>query len=848
MSEDSNNGFIKIVGNMSRPGVGVLPSPIEKVRNISVKSLLTLLGKMFDQADDTLFQMADRAGTDIEQNHYFESMRELRVKRRGTESSFTQQLAGYFNALPTLTVADSEHADSSQINIDSLSIVKNDELEESVAIDGMILKARSNNIPGLATLIMRIDTLLPYAQLTSRNNPLDPQQICKAFAEASKVFELDIKAKLIVFKFFDKNVLAYIEQVLAGANKSLIDDGILPGLTHEKIQAQEGLENDARRGSLGKEGQQGIGQFSQQFQFDQTNEGRDDSEPEGIPTLIQVAPQQNINQTTMYPSNLNEHGTPSFANQNRFNVSQQILPQPQLMYLLNELQQRATDGEAQGNRGREPINHNDETLVSNDLRATIENLLIRKLQSDPRLKHKHVSVAKTDNDVIDLVAMLFEFILNDENLSEFVKAKVSRLQIPVLKVAITDKSFFELDTHPLRCLLNKLVQAGIGLSDKEEHARDKLYTKLDEIVVRVLTEFDTNVDLFDELLEDFSHFTALEECRTRITEQRIKDSEEGKARAERARAEANGVIHDKVRGLQIPTDIVKMLHGPWTNYLFLICLKHGKKSVRWDKAVNTVDDLLWSINPIINKVDHEKRLLMIPELLENLEEGLEAVSYSPFEKHRLFEELREIHVAQAFDDKFEVFDDKGEVCDDKGEVCDDSIQSYEEAEELCKQLEEFDETIKKDSVTFKGEEITSKEPDSAEKINTEETSSTLSEETSSTLSEEPQEYNDTYNDTYNDAYIDHVKALDVGAWVEFKAEDNSKVRCKLAAKIKAVDKLIFVNRGGVKVAEKTTEGLCVELRRGTVKFLDDALLFDRALESVIGTSRESESNSRSLLN
>jgi hypothetical protein len=37
----------------------------------------------------------------------------------------------------------------------------------------------------------------------------------------------------------------------------------------------------------------------------------------------------------------------------------------------------------------------------------------------------------------------------------------------------------------------------------------------------------------------------------------------------------------------------------------------------------------------------------------------------------------------------------------------------------------------------------------------------------------------------------------------------------------------------MKVLEKTRMGLAVEFRRGTIRLLDDALLFDRALESVV---------------
>jgi hypothetical protein len=77
-------------------------------------------------------------------------------------------------------------------------------------------------------------------------------------------------------------------------------------------------------------------------------------------------------------------------------------------------------------------------------------------------------------------------------------------------------------------------------------------------------------------------------------------------------------------------------------------------------------------------------------------------------------------------------------------------------------------------------------------------------------------------------------------WVEFSDAEEQNVRCKLAAKINAIDKYIFVNRQGVKVVEKTRMGLARELKDGTVRIISDGALFSRALESVIGNLRETQ--------
>ena len=91
--------------------------------------------------------------------------------------------------------------------------------------------------------------------------------------------------------------------------------------------------------------------------------------------------------------------------------------------------------------------------------------------------------------------------------------------------------------------------------------------------------------------------------------------------------------------------------------------------------------------------------------------------------------------------------------------------------------------------------------------------------------------------TEGDEYLNRVDGLTSGTWVELIKEDK-KQRAKLVAVIRSTGKYIFVNRVGMKVAEKTRTVLAQELREGLLNILDDTLLFDRALESVIGHLRE----------
>ena len=89
----------------------------------------------------------------------------------------------------------------------------------------------------------------------------------------------------------------------------------------------------------------------------------------------------------------------------------------------------------------------------------------------------------------------------------------------------------------------------------------------------------------------------------------------------------------------------------------------------------------------------------------------------------------------------------------------------------------------------------------------------------------------------NEAAFKLVDTMSTGSWVQFRQSEEHQYRCRLAAVLKAVDKYIFVNRSGKKVAEWSRRELAANLATQAVVLLDDRQLFDRALESLIAQLR-----------
>lgn len=82
-----------------------------------------------------------------------------------------------------------------------------------------------------------------------------------------------------------------------------------------------------------------------------------------------------------------------------------------------------------------------------------------------------------------------------------------------------------------------------------------------------------------------------------------------------------------------------------------------------------------------------------------------------------------------------------------------------------------------------------------------------------------------------------MQRLRIGSWVEVM-DDGEPLRCKLVAHVGSNDRLVFANRTGMKVREWNSTALAQALHRGDVRMLDDGLLFERALETVLDGLRQ----------
>jgi hypothetical protein len=824
----------------SQVALARLPAAMHTLRDKARQQLQLFLRELFDKVDDAMFELADKANNNHDQNIFFDSMREVRIRRRAMETSFFRSIdISFAQLLDPSAYRDEKPSGEKSVSLDDLSLVKNDELEEMVAVDGMVNKANEQFAEPIQHLTLRIDHLVP-TKVYQKNNPLGVDVICNAFTDATKALNIDVKAKLVLFKLFDNIVMTRLGKLFEVLNQTLVDANILPSLKQEVRAKKPSAGSTADQYGQGISAQYGLGGQKTgaatgglvQSYDDQTNQ-----------VLHQLRDLLGANRSAP-----------------RVQLPGEEITTQDLIKILSLAQQQNT------------VN----APVASGAPVSLRNLLADLLRNETQTA---AAINQVDDDVINLVSMMFEFILDDRNLAAPMKALIGRLQIPMVKVAIADKTFFSKGGHPARRLLNEMAMACLGWqeSSDENQRKDSLFNKMEETVRSILTDFDTDMSIFERLLVDFRSFLDKEKRRAQILEQRTIDAEDGKAKSERARAQVDAELNRICAGKELPLAVTKLLREAWANVMFITSLKQGVESDEWRNCSATAQQLVWSVTAAMDKDNRQGLLKLVPELLQKLRTGLESISFSPFETTNLFKQLEGVHLARL----------RGEV---KPPV--DAVPSVSAADLAAKASEmaaknanmkaamveaqiRAQQAVNAAAQASKVQNIAAPAPAPAPV--TERTLSTaevvqepavevvaivaspsanqtviepvvesisevvaVAEVITAAESDQIFVIEETISESVqaDSQHLALVNNITQGTWFEMQGDAGEKYRCRLAAIIRSVGKYIFVNRSGMKVAEESRESLAVALQTKRLTILDDGMLFDRALEAVIGTLRE----------
>lgn len=715
---------------------------VGSVRDLASETLPRLIQDLFEHLDDELYELADKSASDVLQTGYFEAMRELRLLRRSIEEDFNQACMHDFD------VFWGQHAKSASaeqaaplVDEAEMSLVEEADLEEGLAIDSMVSKAENRFYRELYALNQRFSALLGEVEVNDDSNPLGPRGMAQGFARALAQWAGETPVRLVVYKLFDRYVMAFAGGLYDDINEVLVEAEVLPKLVqyvrrNPVAPSVQRARDPQHAPSTGVEG---------------TADG------ELMASLMSLMAERRLE----FPSR--QAGPWSFAG-----ATDPSLPAVRTGDLLDALSQQQEHV-----LRAQPLNLDEVQALQGELLGGLGHTLEMGVQGNPTRR-----LQGNDQDVLDVMGLLFDFILGDESLPEAIKALLGRLQIPLLKVAVSDRRFFSNQQHPARALLNNLARAGIAWNDDGDRSSSSVFGQIESAVSHVLNEFVDDVSVFQVANDQFNRYQERERHNAEIVEERLGQAKRGQEQLEVARQRVDGVLRDyrdacAAPDCILPPPVLSLLGEGWRDVLLLAYLREGEYSTAWNHACEVVEQLIWSVQPKDGKDERQKLLKTIPELLKNIRDGLVNISFDQHRSAVLFSDLQRFHIAALRGERPGA--DKTEPIAESPRV---EVAPEPEVEPSAP-VDEFDRL---------------------------------------------------------------AEALQVGQLLEWQDDSGGWVRGKLSWRSEVSESCIFVDRRGMKVGEMELCRIAALLRAGQARTIEEQArpLMDRALDAMLNALQKTE--------
>ncbi|EXJ14009.1 DUF1631 domain-containing protein [Imhoffiella purpurea] len=722
------------------------------------------------RANQEFMALADRAVNSEQQQIYFGAMHLLANRPQQLLQNFRNVYCVHFDS----TIANLCGGRSRRKSAlpDELSLVDQDEFELDLALSKLSARASLNCSQQLVALDRRFAAMLKIQRIRQDDNPLHPGHLYRSLLEALAGMDIERPLAFAILESFERQTAVELPGIYAGINRFLSKSGVLPTMStdssqdHAKDSGGGGASGPGGGGyaasSLGgaagpgpmsaygassmPAGAQTTGEdlFSQLLRAIQSAAMAAAGQGQGFVPGMPMPPMPPMSGTQMA-------GAPY---QQTFSANQLV--------------------EALGNVQRGPVEPGSMPGMGSARLDPQGFNVLQQIRATPMANGANATDAMT----IDIVSMLFDAIFNDPDLSSTMRAEIAKLQIPVLKVALLDKSFFSDRRHPARRLLDAIANSGIGRSDQDE---PRLVAKITSIVEAVVKGFDSDIQIFATQLQKLEEFLTDEEARAQDKSTEMVDQLATRERKDVAPNRATSEVETRINRRNVPPLVADFLSRQWRLVLVDAFVRGGEAGKDWIEALRLMDELIWSVNPKQGAQDRERLLALLPDMLKRLRTALERVDLAG-DWDAFFSELIRLHMAALHKDA----------------QTDPALQGAQSSGKAADWSEARLPATPSPSTPERSEDATTRPRSPG-----------------------------------SDSQLELVQSLEVGAWVEFQSFRGTRntLRLSWVSEFKRV--YLFTNRQGENAMTLAATSFAEHLRKGTARLLSPNPLTDRAVAQVL---------------
>ena len=583
-------------------------------RKLTMEHLDKLVDSFFAHLDDLIFEPAEVLSGDSTRSGFIYAVRDLKQLREPVSHGFVRETLKNLERFLTtdLTVADS-YTDALQRQYKepvSLQLMNHTELEEDLAVLTVISKGEQRYRNPLEKWNDLLASLTGAEKVSNADNPLGPSFLANQFREALAIWPADYVVRPVIYDVFYEYVITQLGDLYQGLIDVMLKAGVQP------------LEKSIQEGAIlpGKSGGQSTAQKPAGKGVAASGSTAEDSETSllGLVNLV----------SDLFDS---QRRAPGLAAAEAGSTEKLAPMRPDLLVdVLARLQRQFAE---------EPVSDLQTAIDSN---GEFKRTLQRQLGQAAQLHHQQVQ--SLDQHILDVVMMLFDFVLEDPVVPAPMKVVIARLQIPILQLAIHDRVFLSDRSHPARILLNSLSRAAVRWVDDGDHTASSLYGMIDGAVSRIVSSRVQDHTLYADVEREFTEYLRREEQAAAIAEERLNQLARGQERLTAARERVSREL-DRLMRDPLPAAVYRILDEVWRDVLTLSLLRDGKDDLSWSRMIDVAERLIDSVRLRDEELERQKIMRSLPLLLADLREGFFSISYDASKTASMFKQLQLCHIS-----------------------------------------------------------------------------------------------------------------------------------------------------------------------------------------------------------
>ena len=525
-------------------------------------------------------------------------------------------------------------------DFESLRLLDDEDLTKHIVVREFSIQLSESCDEELYSLDRRVAELLGHDDLGDSHNPLAPAIVCRALSDACSSIGSDAETRLLLLRRLERHLHKDLPPIYKQINAFLNERKILP-----EIKRNYRRSSSAGASFASSPGSQNSGGFA-------ASSGGQNAPAGFVPSSGE--------QDSMGPTETGFAGAPQFSGEGIMEVLQRLAqlrvgqqaPVPMLPGVMVSAPRLPQPVFSQASQGV-PL---DTAAINQFLLSSLNEMQhVPALASDNgtaivnqvrivRDSENAKQVGGLEAVTIDIVAMLFDFIFDDAHIPVAIKALISRLQIPVLKVAMLNPSFFADRQHPTRRFLGSVAGVSIRWGTSVDET-DPFYCKLSELVEKIQTGYETDIEVFGTALAELETFVnehESEEDSTALTAANIviqrEQESEGWERAQR-------VVRSFRTLNAMPPLIDAFLSEHWVDVMRAIAVNNDENNVEWQAAEEVMKDLVWSVEAKKSPDERLRLISMLPGLLARINKGLDSIDAGLSQRSAFFDALVQCHSA-----------------------------------------------------------------------------------------------------------------------------------------------------------------------------------------------------------